>query len=167
MDKYISLTCILCFLTTVALSQEGQNTGNLSTDIFVRITKSVEAFQIDTTAAPDDKMTRKIKQLRTLRGGFNINEAIDFKIEEDRQNKEIPKSEIEKLSAFFKEGDGKNWLNNAVIWIYREQFTYSEIKQLVKFYRTSAGQKMATDFPIIMMKSLKAAEMIKKHFVEK
>jgi hypothetical protein len=34
----------------------------------------------------------------------------------------------------------------------------------VKFYKTNAGQKMATDFPVIMLQSLKAAEMIKEGY---
>jgi len=105
-------------------------------------------------------------QLRNLRGGFKINEAIDFKIEEDRQKNETSKTEMDKLSDFFKSGNGKRWLDNAVIWIYRSYFTYKELKQLVKFYKTSAGQKMATNFPIIMMQSLKAAEMIKDSYTE-
>jgi hypothetical protein len=32
----------------------------------------------------------------------------------------------------------------------------------VKFYKTSAGQKLATDFPLIMMKSLMAAQQIQE-----
>jgi uncharacterized protein len=136
-----------------------------TTSIFEKITKSVKDFQPDTTAVPDDKMTRKISELRDLRGGFNINEAIEFKIEEDRQKKEMPEAELEKLSQFFRSGDGKRWLDNAMTWIYRRHFTYSEIKQLVKFYKTSAGQKMAADFPVIMLESLRAGEIIKEMYV--
>jgi hypothetical protein len=166
MRKYIKLTYLFCLLTTISFSQSDTNANKLSADIFERITKSVKEFHLDTTAAPDDKITKKITQLRNLRGGFNINEAIDFKIEEDRQKNETSKTEMDKLSDFFKSGNGKRWLDNAVIWIYRSYFTYKELKQLVKFYKTSAGQKMATNFPIIMMQSLKAAEMIKDSYTE-
>ncbi len=44
--------------------------------------------------------------------------------------------------------------------IYRKHFTYGEVKQLIKFYKTSAGKKMAVGLPIIMIESLRAAEMI-------
>jgi hypothetical protein len=47
-----------------------------------------------------------------------------------------------------------------MIHIYRQHFTYNELKQLVRFYKTSAGKKMAKDFPLIMMKSLIAAQII-------
>jgi uncharacterized protein len=45
--------------------------------------------------------------------------------------------------------------------IYREEFTYGELEKLVKFYKTSAGQKLSQRFPVVMLKSLAAAEMIK------
>lgn len=76
----------------------------------------------------------------------------------------MPKAELDKVSMFLKSGNGKRWLDNAMIWIYRNHFTYSELKKLVKFYKTSAGQKMATELPLIMVKSLKAGEMIKEFY---
>ena len=66
----------------------------------------------------------------------------------------------------FKNKKGKKWLNNAIIWIYRKQFTLKEINQLIKFYKSSAGQKMTEKFPILMLQSLKAGEEIKEHFVQ-
>jgi hypothetical protein len=139
--------------------------GYAQTDsIFERVTKSVKDFKFDTAAAPNDKFTRKIKELKSLRGGFNINEAVSFKMEEEVQKKEISKEEYEKISSFFTVGNGKIWLDNAMTSIYRKHFTYVEIKQLIKFYKTSAGKKMTTDFPIIMLESLRAAEMIKEMY---
>jgi len=161
MPKHIKLALLFCLFTFTGFSQRDTAEGKIGSEIFDRIARGVKDFKLDTSAAPDDKITRKINELRNLRGGFNINEAVDFKIEEDKQKNEIPKEELEKLSGFFKSGDGKKWLDNAVIWIYRQHFTYKELKQLVKFYKTSAGQKLATDFPVIMIQSLKAAEMIK------
>ncbi len=37
---------------------------------------------------------------------------------------------------------------------------------MVKFYKTSVGQKKATVFPLVMMKSLAAAEAIKNIYEE-
>jgi hypothetical protein len=164
MAKLTVLTILFCFLTITGFSQNDTSAIKAYSSIFDRISKGVKDFQLDTTAAPDDKITRKIKELKSLRGGFNINEAINFKIEENRQKSEVPKAELEQLSWFFNDGNGKKWLDNATVWIYRRHFTYDELKQLVKFYKTSAGQKMATDLPIIMLQSLRAAEMIKEYF---
>lgn len=167
MKNSIYITIIFCLLSNISYAQSDTNSGKISSDIFDRIMKSVKDFQVDTTTPPDDKVTRKILELRSLRGGFNINEAIDFKIQEDRQKGEAPKEAVDKISVFFKSGDGKRWLDNAIIRIYREHFTYKELKQLVKFYRSSAGQKMASGFPIIMMQSLRAAEMVKNMYEQK
>lgn len=157
----------LCFLFTCAgLAQRDTAAGKAAADLFARITKGVQDYQLDTTAAPDDKTTRKIKELRNLGGGFNIQEAIDFKLEEDRQKGEVPKAELEQVAGFFKNGEGKRWLDNAVTWIYRRHFTYPELKELVRFYRTSAGRKLAADFPVIMLQSLRAAEMIRALYAQ-
>lgn len=161
MAKNIKLTLIFCLFTVYGIAQNDTSINQNLPSIFDRIVIGVKDFQLDTTSAPTDKITKTIIELRNLRGGFNINEVVDYKIQEDRQKKEIPKEEIDKLETFFKTGNGKSWLDNATIWIYRKHFTYKELKRLVKFYKTSAGQKMATDFPIIMMQSLRAAEMIK------
>lgn len=164
--KKITLTIICSFLIAVAFPQNDTTALKFNSDVFDRITKAVKEFQLDTTSVPEDKITKKIIELRNLKGGFNINEALDFKIEEDRQKNEVPKAELEKLSLFFKTGNGKKWLDNAVIWIYRQNFTYKELKQLVKFYKTSAGKKIATNFPILMLQSLRAAEMLKDIYVQ-
>jgi hypothetical protein len=164
MAKYIKLTVIFCLFTFFGIAQNDTINNQGLSSIFDRIATGVKDFQLDTTSAPNDKITNTIIELRSLRGGFNINEAVDYKIQEDRQKKEIPKEELDKLETFFKTGNGKRWLDNATIWIYRQHFTYKELKRLVKFYKTSAGQKMATDFPVIMMQSLRAAELIKDIF---
>lgn len=162
MKKNIRFIIIFCLLTNNLFAQTDTDKKKPTPAIFDRITKSIADFQLDTSAAPDDKITRKILELRNLRGGFNINEVIEFKIEEDRQKNEVPKAELDKIAIFFKSGNGAKWLNNAMIWIYKNHFTYRELKKLVKFYKTPAGQKMATELPLIMVKSLKAGEMIKE-----
>ena len=166
MVRRLKLTILFCCFIYIGFSQNDKDDGANTTEIFSRITRSVSDYHLDTTAAPNDRITKKIIELRNLRGGFNINEAIAFKIEEDRRRNEISKAELDKVADFFSSGYGKIWLDNATIWIYRQHFTYGELKQLVKFYRTSAGQKMAKDFPILMLQSLKAAEIIKTIYSE-
>ncbi len=161
LTRHFKLTCIFCLLRLIAFSQSDTNTTKATPDIFDRIAKSVKDFKLDTTAAPDDKITRKIVELRNLKGGFNINEAIEYKLQEDKQKGEISDLQVQQFSAFMTKGNGKKWLDNAVIWIYRQHFTFKELKQLVKFYKSQAGQKMSTQFPVIMIQSLMAAETIK------
>lgn len=141
-----------------------QTASNVSPDIFDKITRAVQDFKVDTTMPPHDHITKKIIELRKLRGGFNIQEAITYKIKEDSQKKNITEEQARVMTDFFSSGNGKRWLDNAMVWIYRQHFNYKEIKQLVKFYKTTAGRKMATDFPIIMAQSIKAAEVVKAYY---
>lgn len=134
--------------------------------IFDRIAQSVGQFKPDTTAPPQDKSTKKIQVLSALGGGFNITEAIEFKLEEDRRKGEMPAAQMDALAYFFTKGNGKQNLDHAITHIYRDLFTYKELKQLVRFYKKSAGQKLATEFPLIMLQSLAAAEMLKTDFLK-
>ena len=161
MKKHFAFAFFLSFLFLYSFSQNDSLPKNQSS-IFEKITSEMAQFKPDTTTPPTDKITKAIIEVRTLRGGFNINEDIEFKIAEDKQKGDLSKEAGEKLADYFQSGNGKKWLDNAVIWIYRKHFSYNELKQLVKFYKTSAGQKMATVSPVIMLQSLAAAEMIKK-----
>ncbi|MGZ8517697.1 MAG: DUF2059 domain-containing protein [Chitinophagaceae bacterium] len=136
-------------------------------NIFERITSEVQSYKIDTSAVAEDRFTKKVRELRALKGGFNINEAIEFKMGEEAKEGKISQTEMDRMRASFTNGKAKQWLDNAVIHIYRQHFSYKEMNQLVKFYKTSAGQKLASDFPMIMMKSLMAAQVIHGWVVKK
>lgn len=153
----------LLFLFFAIWSQAQNN--KTSAPIFEKIALEMKEFKLDTTSVPNDKLSKRIEKLRSLKGGFNINEAIEYKIAEERSKENAPTEELDKIEAFFKDGNGKKWLNNAVIWIYRKQFTLKEINQLIRFYKSSAGQKMAEKFPLLMLQSLKVGEEIKENFV--
>lgn len=68
--------------------------------VFNRISETMKTFQIDTSAVPNDKMSEKIKVLRALKGGFNINEAMDSKIAEARSKNEITEIEYKNIKKF-------------------------------------------------------------------
>lgn len=129
-------------------------------DIFQKITSELQSFKIDTSAVPEDKITFKIRELLDLRGVFNINEAIAFKLAEEEKENKTSREELDKIRGSMLHGEAKRWLDHAVINIYRQHFSFNELKQLIKFYKSSAGQKLASQFPFIMIKSLMAAQTI-------
>ena len=137
-----------------------------NSEIFTRISESMQTFKIDTTDVPNDALSAKIRELRNLKGGFNINEAMEYKIAEARSKNELTEPEYEKLKNFLSTGNGKRWLDNSIIWIYRNHFTLDEVEAAIKFYESPAGKKMANDFPIIMAQSVKAAELIMEKIKE-
>ncbi len=152
-------------LVSVRCVAQVDTTNKQPPPIFEKITKEVEEYKIDTSDAPNDRITKKIVELRQLKGGFNINEAIDYKLQEDKHKNETSQSDLTKLEDYFKTGLGKKNLDNAVTWIYRNNFSYKELEQLVKFYKSPAGQKMADRFPIIMLQSLTAAQILQENFM--
>lgn len=152
------------FIALLSFAQTDTAGSKALPPVFEKIMKEVGSYRPDTAAPPADKITQKIIELRNLRGGFNVNEAIAFKLEEDRQKGELTTDAQKRAAAFFTTGDGRRWLDNAVIWIYRAHFTYNELKGLVKFYKTSAGQKLASDFPVVMLESMVAGQMLKEAF---
>lgn len=152
---------LFIFIMLLSVIRSKAQTDSIYTSgVFDKITNEIKTYKLDTSAVPNDKITKKINELRQLRGGFNINEAIMYKMEEEEQKNETPKATFDYLKGQFTNGKGKQWLDNAVLHIYRSHFNYRELKQLVKFYKTSAGQKLAADFPYIMMKTLMAAQTI-------
>jgi len=110
---------------------------------------------------PDDAITKEINKLRTLGGGFNIGEAIAFKIREDVKNNDLTEAQAAEMTAYFTVGRGKRLLDNAINSIYRRRFTLQELKELNRFYSSPAGRKMSAEFPVIMLQSLMAAQMVK------
>jgi uncharacterized protein len=136
-------------------------------DIFKKIKNAMTAYKLDTSSPPADKTSSLIAELRSLGGGFNINEAIEFKMEEELQEKKISEKDLAPVRESFRNGTARKWLDNAVTWIYRRHFSYKELKHIVRFYKTGPGQKLAAEFPYVMIESLAAAEMIHKQFERK
>lgn len=130
--------------------------------VFKTLSEAAAKFRPDFSNPPNDKMTRKINELRNLRGGFNINGAIAFKLGEEKNEHKISEEQWKALSAYFSKGEGASKINNAVVWIYRDHFTYKELKKLVKFYKTTAGRKMNEEFPLIMLKCVLLMETIRE-----
>lgn len=162
--KVKCLTFTLCLIFILSANAFGQSK---MAGTFERITSEVKNYRIDTSAAPDDKITRAIIKLRELKGGFNITGAMEFKLEEAAQKKELPDSTLALLKTQFATGNAGRWLQNAVIHVYRDHFSYRELKKMIRFYKSDAGRKLADEFPVVMLESLAAAEMIQGMFAPK
>jgi hypothetical protein len=162
------MNCIYTLLAFVLITFSA-NAAEIDTgkkaSAFDRISAELQAYKMNTATPPDDRITRTIKEIQQLRGGFNINEAIEYKIQEDRNRGSMPEVDLNRLAAYLQEGKGRESLNNAIVWIYRDMFTLKELKAIKAFYATSAGQKMSEQFPVLMLKCLAAAQLLKDGFV--
>lgn len=167
MAKNLLLFLLLSFAASEARAQIRTPEKSAGKNIFERISTAMTGFNADTSIPPDDRLTRKIILLRNLRGGFNINEVMEFKLAEERQKGEKPAAELERMERFFSTGNGKRWLDHAAIWVYRNHYNYRDIKRMIRFYRSPAGRKTADTLPVIIVQLLAAAENILKAIPEK
>ena len=158
---FFLIACIFCFTTFIG---QTENTNENVAPVFQRIADGVKNYKLDTLTPPVDNNTKLINELRNLKGGFNINEFLQFKMLEESQKPENDTDVFRKGMDFFTTGNGKKWLDNAVINIYREHYTEKELKAMVKFAKTPAGKKMASETPIIILQAAAAGEMIQKSF---
>lgn len=160
MKKILLLTFMSCFMALTIHAQNEDATMKQIKNLSQRISKELSGYKMDTVAVPNDKITKKIEELRKYRGKLNINEIIDLKLKQDEKNKKLSQEEYADAYNFFTKGDGKKWLDNAVIWNYRNHFTYKELKVLVRFYKSSTGKKWAAEFPVVVIQNVLAAEQI-------
>ena len=157
MRKILFLLCLLSTTITGFTQKDSTQKFPLA---FEKMLMELKTFVPDTSNVPDDKLTREIKKFRQLRESFSINEVVDYKIQDDKNKKETSAGKADTLLQQFTNGDAKRRLSNAITWIYREHFTYKEMKQMVKFSKTSAGKKMAQEFPTIILQSLASVQSI-------
>lgn len=164
MSKIFYLFALILTLEQARAQQD--TAANSSTNEIMRIVNDVKSYKPDTSDVPNDKLTRKIKEFRDRKGGFNINTVMDYKIQEDLGKNDLSKEKADKLKQEFTTGRARRLLDNAIIWLYRKTFTYKEMKQLVRFYNSKAGQKYSDFFLPMLLKSVVAAESIQKQIMQ-
>jgi len=134
--------------------------------VFLQRLKGIESDDLlkkDTMAVPDDAFTRKIKKLRREKNGMNIELIVQIKIKEEQEkDKTRPKEFYDKLLLEMTTGETGRLLENCVINMYRESYTEREVDELIRFFKTSAGKKMNTEFIFLIARSVKDAEQLMK-----
>lgn len=134
--------------------------------VFLQRLKGVESGDLlkkDTMAVPDDAFSRKIKLLRTEKNSLNIEMIMQIKIKEEQEkDKSRPKEFYDKLLQEMTTGETGRLLENCMINMYRESYTEEEIDELIRFFKTSAGKKMNTEFIFLIARSVKDAEYLMK-----
>lgn len=156
MRKVISL--LLAIMPFMAFSQ-------IDTAFLQRLKamESGDMLKTDTTTPPDDAFTRKIKKLREEKNGISIELVMQIKIKEEQEkDKSRPKEYYDKLLKEMTTGETGRLLENCLVNMYRDSYTEKEVDQLRKFYKTSAGKKMNTEFIVLIARSVKDAEQLMK-----
>jgi hypothetical protein len=103
---------------------------------------------IDTTAAPNDDLTKEIKKLLGITSSMSTAVVImKATIESQRQNPsvQLPEEFYTRFIGSIDNGRVGGMLENAIIKIYRQKFNREEIQEVIKFYETPIGKKMAAE----------------------
>jgi hypothetical protein len=133
---------------------------------FIAKLKSLDSFdglKGDTVAVPEDQLTKKIRQLRAERSGLTTETLIRIKIsDEQEKDKTHGKEYYQRLIEEMTTGKTGRLLENCMLNLYRRNFTEPEIDELIRFYKTSAGKKMDTNYFLLMVQSVKDAEQLLK-----
>lgn len=124
---------------------------------------TADVLKMDTTKVPNDKLTQKIRELRKMRGGLTIETIVKLKLSEEQQKDTMHTKEFyKKLETEITTGYTAKLLDNSIINLYRRTFTESEINELIRFNKTSAGKKMNKEYIALLVESVKNAEPLLK-----
>jgi hypothetical protein len=107
---------------------------------------------VDTTAAPNDDLTNEIKKLLNITNSMSTAVVVmKGTIESQRQNPsvQLPDEFYTRFIAAIDNGRVGGMLENTIIKIYRKKFNREEIQEVIKFYESPVGKKMAAESTFI------------------
>jgi hypothetical protein len=106
---------------------------------------------IDTVPPPNDELTSAIKKLVEVTNGMNTSKTLmKGSLESQRKlNTNVPDEFYDRMLAAVESGQVNGYIENIVVKIYRQKFTLEEVNEVVKFYDSPIGKKMAVESPII------------------
>jgi len=119
--------------------------------------------EIDTTAAPNDELTKEIKTMLNGSGAMKASvETMKYMIDMQRKNpsQTLPGEFYDRFLQSIESGRIGGLLENAIVKVYREKFTLQEVKEVTAFYASATGKKMAAEQTAISTNSRVAGEKI-------
>lgn len=129
----------------------------------IKALDTADMVKTDTVAVPNDSFSKKVRELRSEQKGLTLETILRLKIAEEQQKDTAHSKEFyQKLIDDVTTGRTSKLLENSVINIYRRTFTEKELDELIAFYKTSAGQKMNTEYLLVLVQSVKDAEQLLK-----
>ena len=129
----------------------------------IKALDTADLVKTDTVSVPNDSFSKKVRELRSEQKGLTLETILRLKIAEEQQKDTAHSKEFyQKLTDEITTGRTAKLLDNSVINIYRRTFTETELDELIRFYKTSAGQKMNTEYLLLLVQSVKDAEQLLK-----
>jgi uncharacterized protein len=103
--------------------------------------------EIDTVPPPNDELTKQIKKLLEVTNGIIASKTIMTGMlgTQRKNNTTLPDEFYVKMLEAIENGTVTGFIENAVVKIYRTKFTVQEINEVIKFYDSPVGKKMAAE----------------------
>ncbi|EJW12596.1 hypothetical protein A33M_1879 [Rhodovulum sp. PH10] len=122
--------------------------------------------QAQAQAQPSASAVAAARELITIKGGDAVFDPIIGGVIETVKNLFVPTNpnlskELDEVAEHLKKqyAAKQDELMNEVARIYAEKFSEAELKDLVKFYKSPLGHKMATTEPEVIDASMKRAQL--------
>ena len=112
-------------------------------------------FAFGTQAQEDTEYREALHEMMELSGSHEaFNAVISQMIKlQKQQHPEVPEAFWEKLNQRMR-GTAMDELVDKLVPVYQKHMSLEDIKAITAFYRTPAGQKLATKQPLIMQESM-------------
>jgi uncharacterized protein len=103
--------------------------------------------EIDTIPPPNDELTKEIKKLLQVTNGINTSKTVmRGAIESQRKmNSGLPDEFYVRMLAAVENGQVSGYIEHVIVKIYRQKFTVEEVREVIKFYDSPIGKKMAAE----------------------
>ncbi len=163
-SKVIILLIVFCL---IALRVAAQNNSTGMPAAIQSLIGDLK-LKVDTTAPPEDSLTKKIRILRAERGSLSFDTVIKYQIiSQQSGDTKRPKEFYLSLLDECQHGYAYHLVENILINLYRQCFTEKEMDQLVEFYKTSVGKRMMIDIFMITATAGTAIQQIVKETSDK
>jgi len=151
------------FLLALFVYSHGYSQIDSTLIMRIKALDTADMVKMDTMAVSNDSFSKKVRALRSEQKGLTLETILRLKIAEEQQKDTTHSKEFyHKLVEEVTTGKTSQLLENSVINIYRRTFTEKELDELMAFYKTSAGQKMNTEYLLVLVQSVKDAEQLLK-----
>lgn len=109
---------------------------------------------------PTEEYKETLHKMLTVSGGFAAADAmVPQTINMLRQNSDIPEDFLKELSAAMT-GKFINRMTEILAPIYQKHLTLKDLKEIIAFYESPVGQKLATATPLISQESMQVGQQL-------
>jgi hypothetical protein len=112
--------------------------------------------QYDTTAPPDDALTKEIRRYLVITGSTKLGFQFAKMIVDAQKGNTVDTPPKEFYDLFYQKLESERGIRlfeNFLVNIYRTHYTVDDMQKMNEFYQTPVGKKILTTMPLILQES--------------